>query len=51
MQTLRLIFPALMVLGALGSAIVEAIEHGITPTWLQWVGAELLYTALMMRNR
>lgn len=50
-EILKIVFPALMVLGALGSAIVNVISKGDNPTTLQWIGAALLYTALMLRNR
>lgn len=47
---LKIIFPALMVIGALGSLIVEIVNKGDWAVCLQWVGACLLYTALMIRN-
>lgn len=47
---LKIVFPALMVIGATGSLIVNVVERGEWPTSLQWVGAALLYTALMFRN-
>ena len=50
MKTLRIIFPALMVCGATGSLIVNALEHGSKAVSLQWIGAALLYTALLLRN-
>ena len=50
MNLLRLIFPILMVLGALGSLVVNLAEKGDWATSLQWVGACLLYTALTFRN-
>ena len=50
MEILRIIFPALMVVGALGSLIVNIIEKGNYAISIQWVGAALLYTALMLRN-
>lgn len=46
----KIIFPALMVAGALGSLIVEIVNKGDWAVGLQWVGACLLYTALMIRN-
>lgn len=46
----KIIFPALMVIGALGSLIVEIVNKGDWAVGLQWVGACLLYTALMFRN-
>jgi hypothetical protein len=50
MQMLKMIFPGLMVAGAVGSLIVNAFEKGPFPVSLQWIGAALLYTALLMRN-
>ena len=47
---LNIIFPLLMVLGALGSLVTNIIERGEWSTSLQWVGAMLLYTALTFRN-
>lgn len=39
-EILKIVFPALNV-----------ISKGDNPTTLQWIGAALLYTALMLRNR
>lgn len=50
MNTLKIIFPLLMVFGALGSLITEIVSKGSWATALQWIGAGLLYTALMFRN-
>ena len=50
MEILRIIFPALMVAGALGSLIVNIIDKGNYAISIQWIGAALLYTALMLRN-
>ena len=50
MMTLKIIFPLLMVIGALGSLIVEIANKGDWATALQWIGACLLYTALTFRN-
>ena len=50
MNTLKIIFPALMVIGATGSLVVNAITKGEFAISLQWVGAALLYTALLLRN-
>lgn len=47
---LKIIFPALMVVGAAGSLVVNIASHGDKATSLQWLGAALLYTALMLRN-
>ena len=47
---LRILFPGLMVAGAVGSLIVNIAEHGQGPVSLQWIGAALLYTALLFRN-
>jgi hypothetical protein len=48
---LKILFPALMVTGALGSLIVNMIAKGDWPRSLQWLGASLLYTALLFRNK
>jgi hypothetical protein len=48
---LKIIFPGLMVIGAAGSLVVNIISKGDWPTSLQWVGASLLYTALLFRNK
>ena len=50
MNTLKIIFPALMVIGASGSLVVNAITKGGFAISLQWIGAALLYTALLLRN-
>ena len=50
MNYLKILFPALMVVGALGSLIVNAVEKGHWAISLQWIGAALLYTALLVRN-
>ena len=50
MEILRIIFTALMVVGALGSLIVNIVEKGNYAISMQWIGAALLYTALMLRN-
>ena len=50
MNTLKVIFPALMVLGATGSLIVNLITKGDYAVNLQWIGAAILYTALLIRN-
>lgn len=47
---LKVVFPLLMVAGALGSLITEIVSKGDWATGLQWVGACLLYTALTFRN-
>ena len=39
MNYLKILFPALMVAGALGSLIVNAIEKGSWAISLQWLGA------------
>ena len=48
---LKFVFPGMMVAGALGSLVVNIISKGDWPTSLQWVGASLLYTALLFRNK
>lgn len=47
---LRIIFPLLMVIGALGSLIVNIVTKDHWAMSLQWFGAMLLYTALLVRN-
>lgn len=47
---LKIIFPALMVIGATGSLVVNIVEKGQFAISLQWIGAALLYTALLLRN-
>lgn len=49
-DTLKIVFPAMMVLGAFGSFVVNWISKGDFPVSLQWIGACLLYTALLLRN-
>lgn len=51
LDILKIAFPALMVTGAVGSLIVNIISKGNWPTSLQWLGASLLYTALLFRNK
>ena len=48
---LKIVFPAMMVAGALGSLVVNIITKGDWPVSLQWLGAMLLYTALLFRNK
>lgn len=49
---LKIFFPALMVIGALGSLILNIITNKAEwPVSLQWFGAMLLYTALLFRNK
>lgn len=50
MNTLKIIFPALMVMGACGSLMVNIITKGEFAVSLQWLGAAALYTALLLRN-
>lgn len=50
MDALKIIFPAMMVLGATGSLIVNLITKGDYAVSLQWIGAAILYTALLIRN-
>lgn len=47
---MHILFPALMVIGAVGSLVTNIVKHGDWATSLQWFGAMLLYTALTMRN-
>ena len=48
---LKVAFPALMVFGALGSLILNICTKGDWLVSLQWLGATLLYTALLFRNK
>jgi len=48
---LKIVFPALMVTGATGSLVVNICTKGNWPVSLQWLGAALLYTALLFRNK
>ena len=48
---LKVAFPALMVTGALGSLILNCVTKGNWAVSLQWLGATLLYTALLFRNK
>lgn len=48
---LKIFFPALMVTGATGSLVVNIWTKGDWPVSLQWLGAALLYTALLFRNK
>ena len=50
MNTLKIVFPALMVCGALGSLVINLLSKGEPAVSLQWLGAMLLYTALLLRN-
>ena len=50
MNTLKIVFPALMVIGATGSLIVNLISKGDYAVSIQWIGAAILYTALLLRN-
>lgn len=50
MEILKIVFPLLMVAGAIGSLVVNIVSEGDWPTSLQWVGACLLYTALTIRD-
>ena len=50
MQILKILFPALMVLGAFGSFVVNLISKDGVPIGIQWIGATLLYIGLTMRN-
>jgi hypothetical protein len=49
---LKVVFPALMVAGAIGSFILNMkINAANWPVSLQWIGAAALYTALLFRNQ
>ena len=47
---LKIVFPIIMVIGALGSLVVNIVDKGDWATSLQWIGAVLLYTALTFGN-
>lgn len=47
---MNIFFPALMVIGAVGSLVDNVLSGGCKATSLQWIGAALLYTALTLRN-
>jgi hypothetical protein len=49
-NALKIACPILMVIGAVGSLVVNIIDKGEWATSLQWIGAALLYTALTIRN-
>lgn len=49
---LKIVFPALMVIGAAGSLVLNLVTNlSNWPVSLQWLGATLLYTALLFRNQ
>ena len=49
---LKIAFPALMVTGACGSLVLNILTNKQEwPVSLQWLGAMLLYTALLFRNK
>lgn len=49
---LKIVFPALMVIGATGSLVLNLVTNPSDwPVSLQWLGAALLYTALLFRNQ
>lgn len=50
MSFLRIFFPIMMVVGAVGSLVVNIIGHGGIGTSLQWLGAAILYAGLTLRN-
>ena len=50
LDILRVLGPVLMVAGALISLGANLAQHGDWPTSLQWLGAAVLYTALLFRN-
>ena len=50
MNTLKVIFPAMMITGAVGSLIVNMVSNGEFAISLQWLGAAVLYSALLIRN-
>ena len=50
MEIMKIICPALMVIGAIGSLVINLLFRGHYAVSVQWIGAALLYTALMLRN-
>ena len=50
MTFLKILFPGLMVIGAVGSLAYNILTGGEWAVSLQWAGAALLYTALLVRN-
>ena len=50
MEIMKIICPALMVIGAIGSLVINLLSKGHYAVSVQWIGAALLYTALMLRN-
>ena len=51
LNILNLVFPAMIVLGALGAFVISIIqEKGVRPIALQWFGAAVLYLGLLLRN-
>lgn len=50
MNFLKIAFPALMVIGAFGSLVINLISKGPTSMDIQWLGATLLYIGLTLRN-
>lgn len=47
---LAIVFPGMMVCGAVGSLVVNVISKGEFPVSSQWIGAAILYSALLLRN-
>ena len=50
MEILKIVFPLLMVAGALGSFVVNIASKGDWATSLQWLGACILFTALNLKS-
>lgn len=50
MEVMKIVFPLLMVVGALGSLVVNIIDRGSISVSLQWLSASGLYFALTLRN-
>jgi hypothetical protein len=50
MQMLKIVFPWLMVAGAAGILIVNAVKKGPLPDSLRWIVIVMLYAAALMRN-
>ena len=50
-STLKIVFPGMMIVGALGSLAINLTDKENWPISLLWIGASLLYTALLFKNK
>ena len=50
MNILQIFFPALMVVGAFGSFVLNIHGKGDVAVTIQWFGATFLYIGLTLRN-